>query len=351
MHNIRIDIVENEGYNITNWSFTDPTGTNNMSTPDKVFNFEGAPYRGFHFSKNYQENTIQFAGGYGFYPTTKYSGYISASMSDSTGALEADVTLALTLSAIPKYLLINFDPAQGVMATNMTINGIAVTNSSYSMVVQLQELGITTTSISIVFTKLNKPYNPLKITAVIPGLISTFSDRYIQSVTFASQLMDTSFNITPAVVEQYARLVLIDRSGIITNIAESADMAKDLKVMLYIDNVLKYTYLTSIWDIQAESSKITLECNDPSKKLANCQISATGISSRSLYELFQIAFTFTGYTFEAIDNETEAYLHSMIVKNSFTILQTSLELINKLCVVGFLRVFWDKNIFKIARCY
>ena len=352
MHQVRLDIVEDRDYTVTSWEFIDPVGTNNMSNPDKVFNFEGQPFRGIHFSKNYGENTIRIGGGYGLYPTSGFNGFVSATMSDANGNFSQPVTLNVTLSALPEYLCINFDPAQGVRATRITINNSHVIDSNTnSLVIRLRDLGITTTSLSIVFNRINLPFNPLKITTFTPGLISSFTDRNIQSLTFASQLLDTSFNINPTVIEQYAKVSLIDRDELIANLASGANLAKDLKVMLYVDDILKYTYLTSVWKIKANNSQIDLECNDPSKKLENQQISALSISDRSLEGLLNIVFTFTGYTYEAIDEDTRIYISNFIIKNSFVTITTSLDLLKKLCVVGFLRVYWDKNIFKIARCY
>lgn len=179
----------------------------------------------------------------------------------------------------------------------------------------------------------------------------SFDDYYIKSIKFSNQLMDTSFNINPCVIEQYAQVTFKDKNNYIFNLIKTGQLLADMKVFVYFDGVLKYTYWTSTWDIQLESTTIILNCNDPVKKLENIQTQLVNVSSRTLYNLFNIGFSLTPYSWIYADGDVGTLLYSTVVADSYISYQDLLSYLNKLCLVGFLRVYWHKDKFVVARCY
>ena len=177
-----------------------------------------------------------------------------------------------------------------------------------------------------------------------------FTDDNFKSIKFSHQLMDTSFDITPGVIEQYAQMVLKDKDKSIRNLAASGVLGKDMKVFVYIDDVLYQTYLTSTWDIQGQNSAITLNCNDPCKKLENVQIPTEGVANYTLWGLFSKAFTAAGYRWDRANSQVSDILIYTTCKNTYIQFQDALTFLKKLCVVGFFRVYWNKDRFMIARC-
>lgn len=178
-----------------------------------------------------------------------------------------------------------------------------------------------------------------------------FSDDYIKNVKFSNQLMDTSFDITPTVIEQYAQITFKDKNKTILNLVVAGTLTKDLKVFIYINNALYNTYLTSTWDIQAQSSTITLNCNDETKKLENMQTQLVSVQSQTLKSLIQQGFTWAGYAWQSETQDIDTLLSSIVIQDSYTTYQDLLTYFKKLCLVGFLRIFWNKDKFIIARCF
>lgn len=177
-----------------------------------------------------------------------------------------------------------------------------------------------------------------------------FTDNNFKSIKFSNQLMDTSFDINPTVIEQYAEITFKDKGGVITNLVKTGVLDSDLKVYIHIDNVLTYTYLTSTWDIQAQDTTVVLHCNDPTKKLENKQTQLVEPADKTLAELIALAFTWADYPYEYESSETYSIANNIQLEQTYVAYQDLLTFINKLCVVGFFRIYWKKNKFIIARC-
>ena len=193
--------------------------------------------------------------------------------------------------------------------------------------------------------------NNIKVEITFPTVgLKVFTSHNIISTKFARQLMDTTFDITPTVLEQYAEIVFKDYDGTLKRYARSGYLMKDLPVSIYIDDVLYNTYLTSAWDVKAQSSNITLHCNDPSKKLENIQVVAAGVQDYTLYNLFDNAFSNAGYSWTYDDQEVYDILTNTVCGYTYVQFQDTLTLLKKLCVVGFFRVYWSKDKFIVARC-
>ena len=178
-----------------------------------------------------------------------------------------------------------------------------------------------------------------------------FGDGYIKSIKYSNQLMDTTFDINPTVIEQYAEVVFRDKDKTILNLVVDGTLTKDLKVFVYVDNILYQTYLTSSWDVQAQNSTITLHCNDETKKLENIQTQLVDVGSRTLKQLLQLGFTWSGYSWDCENNDIDTLISSIVIADSYVKFQDLLTYFKKLCLVGFLRIYWNKDKFIVARCF
>lgn len=178
----------------------------------------------------------------------------------------------------------------------------------------------------------------------------TYTDNDFKSVKFSDQISDTSFDITPTVIEQYADIVFKDKTGDITEKVISGVFNKYLKVFVYINNVWKYTYITSTWDIQVKDKTVTLHCNDPVKLLENKQTQLVEPADKTLADMFAYAQAWSGYPIHYGDGETIDICQRTVLKNTYVPYMNLLDFIKKLCVTGFIRFYWNKNRFVIARC-
>lgn len=177
-----------------------------------------------------------------------------------------------------------------------------------------------------------------------------FTDNNFKSIKFSNQLMDTSFDINPTIIEQYAEIEFKDKGGLITNLVKNGTLDKDLKVFVYINDALVYTYLTSTWDIQAQNTTVKLYCNDPVKKFENKQTQLIAPSNKTLAELFDLAFEWADYDYEYESQDIADIADNIQLSGVYVVYQDLLTFINKLCVVGFFRIYWKKDRFIIARC-
>lgn len=181
--------------------------------------------------------------------------------------------------------------------------------------------------------------------------ICTFTENDFKSLKFSEQLMDTSFDINPTVIEQYAEIELKDKGGVISSLVASGVLSKDLKVWISIDNVAIQTYLTSSWDVQIQNTTVKLCCNDPVKKIENKQTKLIEPDDYTLDYFLTQAFSWLGYNFEYETNEIRTIAQSIILKDAYVPYMDLLTFIKKLCITGFFRIYWYINKFIIARCF
>lgn len=177
-----------------------------------------------------------------------------------------------------------------------------------------------------------------------------FTDNNFKSIKFSNQLLDTSFDINPTVIEQYATIVFKDKDNKISDLVVAGKLREDMEVWIYINDELNFMFLTSSWSLQAQSTSVTLQCNDPSKKLENKQTDLKEPTDVTLKELLDYAFSFSGYTYEFQDIEVREVVENIKIQSNYITYQDLLTLLKKLCVVGFLRIYWKKNRFIVARC-
>ena len=196
--------------------------------------------------------------------------------------------------------------------------------------------------------------NQIKITIFTPGNVPdsyTFGENYIKEIKFSKQLMDTSFDINPSIIEQYAEIVLKDKGGVISNLIVSGVLNKGLVLRVYIDDVFIQSYLTASWDIQAQDTTIKLYCDDLVKKLENKQTMPVEPNNFSLYQLFAKAFEWAGMSYVYESSSISDIAQQIILYDTYVPYTDLLTFIKKLCVTGFFRIYWDKTHFVIARCY
>lgn len=177
-----------------------------------------------------------------------------------------------------------------------------------------------------------------------------FDDNYIKDARFADQIMDTSFNVNPCVIEQYAEFTFKDKNNLIRNLVTTGQLTKDMVVYVYIDDRIFNTYLTSVWDLKLQSTTVKLSCNDPVKKLENIQTQLINVGDYTLQDLLYLAFSWTPYSV-SYERETYDLCANTLIKDTYIEYQDVLSFLNKLCLVQFLRIMWRIDRFVVERCW
>lgn len=178
----------------------------------------------------------------------------------------------------------------------------------------------------------------------------TFTHNNFKSIKFSNQLFDTSFELNPTVIEQYATIVFKDKDGTISDMVVTGELRNDMEVRIHVDQNIDYTYLTSSWEVQASSTTVTLQCNDPVKRLENIQTQLISPRNMNLKELIDYGFQWSEYNYEFDSYDTKEMCENISLTLTYVTYMDLLTYFKKLCVVGFLRIYWRRNKFIVARC-
>lgn len=334
----------------------------NVSNLDMlVNNTSPSSIKGFHISGDIKRSILD--GSYAMYAKEGYSGYCSKSISDAEGSI--DLTLTISPKSddgwgkIPKYLTITFDKLEDAFPTEFIVSNsentlkIAKINSFRTVCIDLDELHIlsTKTKILVKFTKLSEPYSNLKIQQIAFAKAGVYTDNIIKKFRCSEQLLDTTFNINPCVITQYAEIVFKDKYGEFKKLANADALGDNLNVDIYIDNNLIGTYVTDEWSVQAHNTEVTLNCVDPSNVFDRIEVPRLPVQKRTLGDLLQIGFGCATVSWRYIDTETEQYCTSIVQHDSWLAATTLATYFKMVCMLGLIRIYWHINHFIVARCY
>lgn len=183
--------------------------------------------------------------------------------------------------------------------------------------------------------------------------VFTFNDDKIKSIKFSNQLMDTTFNINPCVIEQYADITIKDVDGTIFDDLGIVDsyIRKYIEVEVYIDDTLFNKYLTSTWEVKIQDSTIVIHCTDQTKNLENYQTQLINVGTYTLDDLIDDAFDCTPYNYSYENSDVQYLCEHLYIANTYIPYQKVIDFLNQLCLVSFVRIYWHIDQFIIARCW
>lgn len=188
------------------------------------------------------------------------------------------------------------------------------------------------------------------------GSIKELNDSNIVSFTCSENLTDANVSITPGICEQYADIKIYDRDGYFHNKSMNSTLDEatvEIKIKDVTNNIVVDlgTYITSKWFIEGDNSIIDVRCKDTSFLLEYIMIPASEIADRNIKDFLDIIFnTLPNFTFQFLDDETSSRCNQITVPNSWYNQTNLLELLNKVCSLGMLRMFYKQGTFYIARC-
>jgi hypothetical protein len=327
-------------------------------------------FKGFQFAENYGEYPAIADGSYKYFPDDGYKGFMSAKLSVADGTFGTNIskpTLSITArGATPEYLYIQFDAVANIYAkkfritTNANSNALIVNNTAASLLVSLSSLNLPTdrssTDIYIEFIAMNKPYQSVRITQLNVSYIGYYTGSELKSVENSEQLFDSQMQISPGLIEQYADIVIYDRDNSIHTLAKEAKLSEEFKVTVEAIDQDGNTqtigsYITYDWDVESNKSEISLQCTDNSGQLDVIYIDTIDLKTRTVDDLLTLIFSTAAVFWEYIDSTTKTYCQSISIPNNWWYKSTARELLDKVCILGQLRVYSYLNTFVIARCY
>lgn len=355
--------------NFTNTTYTELTspesegGQINVSNLDSIINETSFGFKGFQLS-----GISKLDGSTKFFPSTGYPGYISANKSDSEGNI-SDVIRVTFSGEFPAYIYITFDQNAKERATNFTVsndqNDTVATiqnNSNTSVAIASELLGLSgytgTVTLSFIFTKWSKSNSCIHITSISTDQQPVFTGADLISINCSENLFDAQMQITPGICEQYANITVYDRGKLLHERAKSGLLTADytLEISAIDDTTSEQkelgTYIISEWGIYSNKSEVNITCRDKTYLFEKINIARSGIKDRTLHDLLDILFSQApGMPWMYDDNTTMQRCKNIVLPNNWYVASDLYTMLNKVCALGMLRIYWYIDTFIVGRCF
>lgn len=338
----------------------------NVSRADLIVNGNSSGFRGVQATSGVTPASTTLDGTWKFFADSGYPGFLSKSQANATGNITLDIPFTLS-GVIPDTLYIVFDAASGEYAQSFTLydlsnnKSVSVSNNTATVVAvdisTLVSAGVVGTySMRLRITKWSKPNGSVKITRLSTSFVAAYTGTNLIKVTCSENLLDAQLSVTTGLCEQYAEAVLYDRDGILRSFAVQGKLTQDNQLDVYAvsndgsQQVLIGSYLTSFWQVDSNSSEVTVNCYDRSHAFSSYNFIPPSIKDRTCEDMLNEVFTQGGnvpWTYQ--DNSTKNRCRDTITPNSWFESSTVAEALDKVCQFGLLRVYWRINTFVVSR--
>ncbi len=349
-----------------NLEWPEQINTQNLNDAD-IFRNTFTGFSLFQFSKLRIEKVSTLNGIFKLLPSKGYNGFISKELSLSDKTFDAPLELPFNvLGNIPSYLFITFDAILNEYATDFIITNnqnaktISINNNTLNtLLIDLTSLGLSesdTLKLTLIIDKWSKSYASAKVTRISVNPTSLYTEHSLISFNCSENAFDSQMNITPGICEQYADIKVYDRNGLIHKLVEKEQLTQNYDVTLFAidNNSVEYIlgkYITNKWDIDSNTSEVSVKCIDISKNFDKVKIPNTEIATRTLDDMLTLLFGFANVAWDYSNVETELYCKEFKTVNSWFREDNLYNLLQNICKGGLLRIYWYVNRFIIARCY
>lgn len=363
---VQINFGTNENTQIR-WHVLIPAGTN-MSNYTKVLTDGSRGFKGFQLSASSSAKTSTLGNACYMYPETGYPGLITQAMSAGDKTVSMGDVEFYMYGEVPSTLYVSFDPTCREYATSFTLANSQnsttisiVNNVNCTVSIPLASMNLTDISEGILMTlsitKWNVAYASIKITRISTYYVGTTFGSDLKDFSCSENLFNSQMEVQPGICEQYADLKIYDRSNIIHQLALEGKLSDGGKITLFaIDDSTQTThelgtYSIDTWDVPATSSTVSVTCKDKSILFEKINISSLPVTTRSVDNMLDILFIQAGLPWDYIDSTTLLYCMSIVTPDSWFYMSSLYELLNKVCALGMLRIYWYIDKFIVARCW
>ena len=325
-------------------------------------------YKGFQLSQTSDSPVTPLDGTYKLYTSNGYKGFISRKLSDDNGI--ANVAISFYINGqVPEHLYVTFDAVNKEYAKHLRVyssdnsTGYHYNNTSANVVVMLPLKEIVNGTmaqnvlITIVVILWSRKNSSVKITSISPFYSSIFAGDTLISFECSENSYDTSMSLRPGICEQYADVKVYDATNALHNLALHNVLDYDCQVTIRIQNDKSEeytdigTYVVNEWEIDANSSEVTILCHDKSYLFEKIDIQRTTVNTRTLNDFIHILFEQArGMSWKYADEDTRERCLGIEIVNSWYRESDLRTMLDKICAVGLLRIYWYLDTFIIARC-
>ena len=346
----------------------------NVSNIECILSNNYRGYKGLQLLSQKLPSTLKapkvLDGQYKVYGDSGYKGFISRAVSSVSGAIAGRVSISFYISGqVPEYLYVTFDEADREYATEISVFSSDVpsgymyenTKAEITVALPLKELVnadiASNVLITLKFMHWSKPHSSVKVTSISTTRTVMFTGSSIIDFECSENSYDTQMRLSPGICEQYADIKLYDTGNILHALAAQGELSKDCQVTIEADadNSGNYVaigkYLANKWNIEADSSEVTLLCTDRSKLFNKIEIQRSVVANRTLHDLITILFKQArGMTWKYADSSVRARCEGIYIPNNWHLKSDLYTMLKKICDVGLLRMYWYLDTFIITRC-
>lgn len=337
------------------------SGQANVAHPNYVIipGNENTSKRGFQLSNSRSAVVSPLSGSYTYFGSEGYPGFLSSAITPSNASISFYV-----MNAIPTNLFIQFDGASGEYATAFTIENtrtsdtVTVSDNHQLFVnVEVTALNIAVgDSLTLTVTGWSSSNKSVKIT-YIGSVAYKFEVFGSQLIDFrcSENLMDSQLSVAPGICEQYADITVYDKGQLLHNRAKAGMLETDAKVTLSAvsstEEIILGTYFVSDWDINSNSSAVKINCRDKSYMFSKINVARSSVMTRNVHTLLVNLFSYAAnISWEYLDIQTQSRCVNMIIPDSWWLASDLQTMLNKICAVGMLRIYWYIDKFYVGRC-
>lgn len=321
--------------------------------------------RGFQLSSSTDSPVSVLDGSSTAFPSTGYPGIITSELSAADGTCDISIPFTLTGST-PDNLYIEFDHASKEYATDILLTnnyntwGITRSNNKEMLlIIPLASMYLPSTLNGVQFTlritKWSKGNSSIKITRLSSYYSTIFTGRDIISTSNSENSFDSQMQITPGICEQYIDTQLYDRNGTLKTFAQSGKLTPDYVINISaIDGEDVYemgSYIISEWNFNGTDSVVGVSGRDKSHLFEKINTVRSTIADRTLDALITILFAQAAdVPWRYQDTETQERCQSILIPDNWYLASDLYTMLNKICALGMLRIYWFVDAFIIGRC-
>lgn len=273
-----------------------------------------------------------------FFGPRGFSGYLS------TNSQQGTILLTATGGTI-STLYIVFDKATGEYAKTIKVNDTTIANDKVEKLISFPEAS----AVTLTFTNWSAANATPKVTSItiLPTLTLTGTD--LLNFKCSENLLDSDLQINPGICEQYADIEIYDRGNVFHDLAQEGFLDDDVDVSINTDNYALGIYIASDWDIEIDNSVVGITCRDRSYLFEKILIQRADIAQRTIDDLLNILFSQANIAWNYLDNETQTRCQSITIPNNWFAASDLKTLLDKICSLGMLRMYWSLNTFYVGR--
>lgn len=338
----------------------------NISSSDSLIdnNFVGS--KGFQLSAVRDERISTLDGSFGFYTQQKYRGIVTRELSRGDGIFTNVPYVLLNIQGADiNKLYVVFDRACNEYATSISVYVDDVLLGNYSNNDVRATLDLSSTvfdplrayKLKIMFDCWSAPFASAKVTSISNQYNDIFLGNSIKSFECSENMFNSFTSVSPGIVSQYADILLYDRYGQLRQMAAEGLLGFDADVeIVAVDDknqsLLLGSFVVEDWEVTATKSTVTITCTDPSVNFDKIRIENIPVQDRTIDQMLSLLFSYVGnFTWSYADWDTEYMCTHVITPDNWFKSDNLRNLLNKVCTLGMLRIYWTNKIFVVARCW